>query len=223
MGGMILDPILFGVFTLLYIFVLIWGVKRHKKTASAILFLVVIALIYDNGVLAVGHLIGGGELLELLNYGRYWLHALFTPTLILFSYFILREAGIHLAQKNWMLYLYSSLTIVAIIVEYFVELHGLRLAIQDAYGVLSYVSTQEASGPPPMIVIVLVALLFASIALWWKVEWWWMLVGTVVMSLGSAIPIDVGSNAITNAFELFLIIMLMLTAIHFSNKSYLYN
>ena len=211
-----MDPFIFGLFTLSYVIILIWGLIKHKKTASAILFLVILALIYDNGVLAVGHLIGGGELLELLNYGRFWLHGLFTPTLILFSYFVMREAGISFMQKKWILYLFIGLTIVAIMVEYFVELHGLQLAIQDAYGSLSYVSTQEASGPPPMILIVLIALLFAAIALLWKVKWWWMLIGVIVMGLGSAIPIEVSSNAITNAFELVLLITLMKTAVHFS-------
>lgn len=70
-----------------------------------------------------------------------------------------------------------------------------------------------------MILIVLVALFIAAIALAWKKKWWWMLTGTIIMTIGSAVPIDVGSNAITNAFELILIWTLMLTAIHFSQNT----
>lgn len=213
-----MDSYIFGLFAIAYLAVFIWGFKKHKKTASAILFLVVFALIFDNTVLAIGHLIGDGKLLEYLSYGRFWLHALFTPTLILFSLFVMREAGIRFAKKKWAAVVFGALTVVAIVVEYFAELRGLNLEPQEAYGVLSYAATQKVSGPPPMIIFVLVALFVAAIALARKKKWWWMLVGTIVMTIGSAVPIDVDSNAITNAFELFLIITLMATAIHYSKK-----
>lgn len=66
-----MDPYIFGFFALAYIAIFIWGMAKHKKTASAILFLVVIALIYDNAILALGHVIGEGELLKALSYGRF--------------------------------------------------------------------------------------------------------------------------------------------------------
>ena len=213
-----MDPYIFGFFTIAYIFLFIWGLVKHRKTASAIIFLVIIALIYDNGILALGHVIGEGKLLEYLSYGRFWLHALFTPTLILFSLYIMREAKIKRVQKSWVGYVFGILTIVAIVVEYVMNLNGLKLSLEESFGVLSYASTQEVSGPPAMILIVLVALIIAAVALVWKRKWWWMLVGTIIMALGSAVPIDVESNALTNAFELFLIASLMLTAIHFSRE-----
>lgn len=129
----------------------------------------------------------------------------------------MKEANLHFAYKKWVPFTFGALWVVAMIVEYFAELSGLELAPEESYGVLSYSTTEAASGPPPMILIVLVALLIASIMLAWKRKWWWMLVGTIVMTIGSAFPIDIGSNAITNAFELVLIATLMWTAIHFSN------
>lgn len=214
-----MDPYIFGFFAIVYLVILVWGLMKHLKTASSILFLVVAALIFDNAVLALGHLIGEGQVLEYLSYSRFWLHALCTPTLIIFSLFVMREAGIKFAQKKWAFYTFGGLMIVAMIVEYFVELANLKLTPQEAYGVLSYATIQEASGPPPMILIVLVALFIAAIALAWKKKWWWMLTGTIIMTIGSAVPIDVGGNAITNAFELILIWTLMLTAIHFSQNT----
>jgi hypothetical protein len=212
------DPLIFGLFAVAYIASLILGFKKHSKTASAILFLTIIGLIYDNGVLAIGHLIGEGILLENLNLGRFWIHALFTPTLLLFSLFILREAGIHIAFKTWFVVSFVVLWIVATIVEIIVEIRGLELTVQESYGVLSYAAVETASGPPPMILIVLIGLLIAGILLAWKKKWWWMLVGTIAMTIGSAVPFDIGSDAATNAFELFLIITLLWTAIRFSNQ-----
>lgn len=214
-----MDPYIFGFFAIAYILIFVWGLIKHQKTASAILYLVIIALIYDNGILALGHVIGEGKILEYLSYGRFWLHALFTPTLILFSLYIMREANIRLAQKSWVGYVFGILMIVAIVIQYSLDLSSLKLGLQEPYGVLSYASTQKASGPPLMILLVMATLFIAAIALVWKRKWWWMLVGTIVMTIGSALPIEIESNAVTNALELFLIATLMRTAIHFSKQA----
>ncbi len=39
------------------------------------------------------------------------------------------------------------------------------------------------------------------------------------MTIGSAVSIDIDSDTITNAFELILILTLMLTSIHFSKET----
>lgn len=50
---------------------------RHGWWLHANLPLLVVAgLVYDNGLLAAGHLIGTGPLLEGLNLARFWIHAL---------------------------------------------------------------------------------------------------------------------------------------------------
>lgn len=213
-----MDLLLFGLFAVVYVEILIQGWQKHLKTASAILFLTVIGLIYDNLILAIGQWIGEGALLENLNYARFWIHALLTPTLILFSLFVLREAGIRVAHKTWFTISFVTLWIVATVVEFIVELRELELQLEESYGVLSYVAAWTASGPPPMILIVLVGLLIAGILLAWKKKWWWMLIGTIAMSIGSAVPLNIGSDAATNAFELFLIITLVWTAVRFSSQ-----
>lgn len=214
-----MDQYIFGLFALAYVALLIWGFVKHEKTPSSILFIVILALIYDNTILAVGHLFGEGETLRMLNYGRFLLHAVFTPLLILFSLFVLKEANIRFAQKPWVLYVFSGLTVAAMIAEYFFMLRNLTLKVDNSYGVVSYTSAESASGPPLMIILVVLALLFASIVLVWKRKWWWMLIGIIAMALGSALSLLIKSNAIPNALELILSFTLMLTAIHFSKSS----
>ena len=213
-----MDPYIYGFFALVYIVVLAWGIMKHEKTESAILFVVIIALIYDNIILALGHLIGAGETLKALSYWRFLLHAIFTPMLILFSLFILKEANIRFMQKKWVVIAFGLLTVTAMIAEYFFELRDLTLKVEEAYGVVSYTSA-SSSGLPIMISLVIVALLFASIILVWKRKWWWMLVGLVVMAVGGVFNRLFASNTITNALELALVITLMYTAIHFSKSS----
>ena len=207
-----MDSFIFGFFAIAYVLLLIWGLRTHKKwTFSSVIFFVVLALIYDNAIYALGILIGEGTLLETLNLLRFWFHMLFTPTLILFSLMAMSEAGIEWAQKAWVVWLGVLYAIAALIVEYVTVLNGLSLEVSEEYGALSYSSAEEASGPPMMIILVLIALVIAGIMLWWKAKWPWMFVGTVIMTIGSAVPFDLGSNALTNAFELILLFTLVWT------------
>ena len=213
-----MDSYIFSLFAFAYIVLLIWLLWKHAKTASIILVFVILALIYDNAILAAGDFIGEGELLEILSVPRFWLHALFTPLLIIFSYIILVEARVPFSTKTWVAILYTIGTIVAIIMEYVVMLKDLSLKVTDEYDVISYTSAMESTGPPVMMMIVIVALVVTAIVLGWKRKWWWMLVGIIVMGLGSAITPFIESNAVTNLSELCLIITLVATAIHFSHK-----
>lgn len=207
-----MDSFIFGFFAIAYVLLLIWGLRTHKKwTFSSVIFFVVAALIYDNTIIALGVLIGDGALLESLSLLRFWFHMLFTPTLILFSVMAMSEAGIEWAQKAWVVWLGAVYAIAAMIVEYVTVINGLALEASEDYGALSYSSAEEASGPPMMIILVLIALVIAGIMLWWKAKWPWMFVGTVIMTIGSAVPIDIGSNALTNAFELVLLFTLVWT------------
>ena len=207
-----MDSFIFGFFALAYVLLLIWGLRTHKKwTLSSVIFFVVGALIYDNAIYALGILIGEGTLLEALSLLRFWFHMLFTPTLIIFSAVAIREAGIEWAQKAWVLWFSVIGAIAAMIIEYVTVLNGLALEVSEEYGALSYSSAEEASGPPLMILLVLIALVIAGIMLWWKAKWPWMFVGTVIMTIGSAVPLDIGSNALTNAFELILLFTLVWT------------
>lgn len=213
-----MDSYIFSLFAFAYIVLLIWLLWKHAKTASIILVFVILALIYDNGILAAGDFIGEGELLEILSIPRFWLHAFFTPLLIIFSYFVLVEARILFAQKKWVAILFIVGTIVAIIMEYVFMVKDLSLKVTDEYGVMSYTSAVESSGLPVMMIIVIAALVVAAIVLVWKRKWWWMLVGIIVMGLGSAISPLIESNTVTNLSELCLVITLVATAIHFSHK-----
>lgn len=207
-----MDSVIFSLFSIAYVILLFWGLRTHRRwTLSSVIFFVVAALIYDNAIYALGTFIGEGTFLKTLNLLRFWFHALFTPTLILFSLTSLRGAKIKWAQQSWVLLIGFLYTIAAMIIEYTTELNGLVLQASEEYGALSYSSAEQASGPPIMILMVLLALLIAGIMLWRKARWPWMFIGTVIMTIGSAVPFNIGSNAITNAFELILLFTLVWT------------
>ena len=217
-----MDTIIFWAFAVAYVaLIILLGVRHKKVRLSSVLFLVLIALVYDNLMINSGRFIGKGDLLQTLNFGRFWLHALFTPTLIIFSIAILQEASVAWVNTKVAITLTALLFLVAIVIEFMTELNGLTLAPTEAYGALSYSSVEETTGPPFMILVMLIALLIAACTLTKLFQWWWMLIGAIVMTIGSAVPIDIQSNAITNLFELFLLFTLVLTQKHFNKQNFI--
>lgn len=209
-----MDPYIYALYSLIYLFLFLWGLKLSIKygffTLLNVLLLVTFGLVYDNLVLAMGSIIGKGSFLKGLNGMRYWIHALFTPLLILFSWSALRKTGIRWLKERASFILAGLFTLALMIAELIQNTLGMKLEPSEKYGVLSYEST-GAHGPPIMIIGVTFALLLAGITLWKKLGWKWMAIGVFLMGVGSAVPIPLESDAVTNGFELILLISLWAT------------
>lgn len=210
-----MDTFLYFLFAALYAILLIWGLygirKQDLARWTSVIYIVIMPLIYDNLLLATGKWIGEGELLESLNFSRFCLHALITPLLVMYSIGTLRESGIEWAKKKWLVILGILYTVGLIVLEFSIEVKGLELEVVKEYGVISYSNVEEATGPPIMVLLVTLILIVASAILWKKTKWPVFFIGAVVMTIGSAVPINVDSGAVTNAFELVLIFTLIWT------------
>ena len=190
----------------------LYGIRKHDLARwTSVIYIVIVTLIYDNLLLATGKWIGEGALLESLNFARFCLHALITPLLVMYSVGTLRESGIEWAKKKWLVLAGILYTVGLIVVEFATEVFGLELEVVKEYGVISYSNVEEAAGPPIMVLLVTLILIVASVILWKKTKWPVFFIGAVVMTIGSAVPINVESGAVTNAFELFLIFTLIWT------------
>ena len=213
-----MDKWLYLLFALAYLVLFIFMVRSMKRNGIAslsnVLILVILPLIYDNTILGVGSWIGEGQTLEVLNTARYWMHAILTPLLIVFSLGVLRRARVHWANTSAALWITVIYAFAAFMVELVTVLLNLSLEAEVKYGVLSYSSTNSPSGPPIMILMVTLALLVSSIILWKRTGWFWMFIGVALMLVGSMIDIPVESAAITNAFELILLTSLVATKLH---------
>lgn len=210
-----MDTFLYFLYTLLYTALLIWGLygirKQELARWSSVIYIVILPLIYDNLILATGKWIGEGELLESLNFSRFCLHALITPLLVMYSIGTLRESGIEWAKKKWLVIVGIIYTIGLMVLEFSVEVVGLEIEVVKEYGVVSYSNVEEATGPPIMVLLVTLILIVASAIIWKKTKWPIFFIGAVVMTIGSAVPFNIESGAVTNAFELFLIFTLIWT------------
>ncbi len=211
---------LFFAFAYLVLFILMIRNMRGYgiNSLSNVLVLVIIPLIYDNAILGVGSWIGEGQTLEVLNTARYWMHAIFTPLLIVFSLDVLRRARFNWANTSAALWITVIYALAAVVVELITVVLDLSLKAETKYGVLSYSTTNSPSGPPIMILMVTLALLVASILLWKRTGWFWMFVGVALMLVGSMVDIPIESGAITNAFELILLTSLVMTKNHQDKK-----
>ena len=213
-----MDIWLYLMFALAYLVLFIIMVRSMKRNGIAslsnVLILVILPLIYDNTILGVGSWIGEGQTLEVLNTARYWMHAILTPLLIVFSLGVLRRARVNWANTSAALWVTVAYAFAAFMVELFTVLLNLSLEAEVKYGVLSYSSTNSPSGPPIMILMVTLALLVSSIILWKRTGWFWMFIGVALMLVGSMIDIPIESAAITNAFELILLTSLVVTKLY---------
>lgn len=210
-----MDTLLFLGFAAAYAALLVWGItlaaRRRWWTPANLPLLVVAALVYDNLVLGTGRWIGEGPLLESLNYARFYVHAAVTPVLVAWALHTLRRAGFGWAQARWYQVASIGAALALTVLEYFVEVRGLHLIPREEYGVLSYTGSEPADGPPIMVLIVAAVLLVAGAMVWKRQGWPWLFVGALVMTIGSAVQLPVESGAVTNAFELALLVSIIAT------------
>lgn len=209
-----MDPFIYALYSLSYLFLFLLGMKLSMRnglfTLPNVLLLVTFGLVYDNSVLALGSMIGEGHFLKSLNFMRYWFHALFTPTLILFSWAAVRETCLNWLSGRTAFITASFLTAAMIITELVQNTLGIAIEPAQKYGVLSY-KPGVSQGPPIMINGVSIVMLLSGLILWKKLKWKWMAIGVIVMGLGSAVPLPLKSEAATNGFELVLLISLWAT------------
>lgn len=210
-----LDTLLFFGYFAIYLVLLILGIRLAKQhgwnTLSNVLLLILFGLVYDNAILALGKFIGEGNLLERLSYPRFYMHAFFTPLLVLFSLSALKRAAIQWAFTQRVQAVFYLITLSLILYELLAEINGLSLSANWNYGVLSYSNADASSGAPLMVLMVSIVLLISSLFIWRKQKWGWFFAATVIMFVGNAFPISLPSAAIANAFELILIVGLFLT------------
>ncbi|SER55196.1 hypothetical protein SAMN04487944_10623 [Gracilibacillus ureilyticus] len=215
-----MDTFFYFLFVIAYISLLVWAVYSSSQNLSyrSFLFLVITGLVYDNALLAFGRFIGAGELLETLNAARYWIHAIVTPTLVLYCYGILKLLNIEWVNSNKGKMVFYYITLLLIAIELIIEVIPLNLKPVWENGVLNYAPVTANNHPPYMILAVTVILLVTSIILCKKTKWKWMLIGTVLMGAGSAAAPLFPSGALTNGFELILIFTLVITKIYIERK-----
>ncbi|MEH7123500.1 hypothetical protein V7122_18810 [Bacillus sp. JJ1532] len=218
-----MDTVIYSLLTIAYLIlfaVVVLLAKWHSwADIGNVLLMVILALLYDNGILALGKYIGEGDLLRALNLTRYYLHALITPLLVLFAWNTLVKANLKWAKKGIVPWLAVLLTLCLIIIEFVTVVRGISLEPTMKYGVLSYKNVGAGNFPPFMIIGVSIVLVVTSIMIWIKQKWPWYFIGTLIMCLTPMIHF-LKTDALHNIAEFVLILALLATKAYQDKKIY---
>ncbi|WP_042221992.1 hypothetical protein [Oceanobacillus manasiensis] len=216
-----MDTFLYTFYTMAYVIILIWSLRstpsKFRWSLRSFVHLVIIGLIFDNAVIASGKFIGEGEFLAFLNEMRYWIHAFITPTLVLYALGLLRLTSAKWRKSGLALGSFILFTVGLIVYEIQTGILNKTLEPVWEYGVLRYNTVESSSGPPIMILLVMVLLLVTSIILWKLTKWPWMFVSLCIILVLNVIPFNFASSAVTNGFELLLMLLLVVTKKHYEH------
>ncbi|MFF5898918.1 hypothetical protein ACFY8O_23760 [Streptomyces argenteolus] len=189
------------------------SVARCRRTVpglpTVVPVLVCAALVWDNGVIAVGDLLGAGPLLETLSVPRFAAHALLTPLLVLWSLSVADRAGLPWARRRGVRGAAVGLTALLVAAGVLHDVLGLTLRTERWADTLRYVNDAASPvGPLPAIVTGLVVLL-TGIALWRST-------GFARLAVAAAVMVAVSGAAATvpplgNAAEVVLNAGLLMT------------
>lgn len=202
-----------SILAVAYAGLFLWGLFIRKKQNTpfytSVLLLVLLALLYDNTVLALGKAIGEGTALERLNAGRFWLHAACTPLLILTAYHILWKERFAFAMTRWMKALAWLLTLGLILYQAAVAFsETAELQAVTEHGVLHYKPASEA-GIPIMVIIVTAAISAVGALLLFRRRWIWLALGILILLGGTFVSMK--QPMLHNVFEWILMLSLLLT------------
>lgn len=175
-------------FVFSWLFFRLWKLRRASQTRAAgglILQLVLFSLVYDSLVIAVGSLVGENELLLRLNLGRYVFFAVFTPLLMITGTDFAARAGVIWAEK-WYFQVVIWLAAMSLVAQGGVLVWQYKdaLVAQEVWGALRYVP--DISFFPFAALLTDIVLIFLGGLIWWKNKWPWMMIGAVVLLVGSA-------------------------------------
>jgi hypothetical protein len=166
-------------FAHLALIVVTWRVgRRAAPTAVWLLTAVLLAIAYDNLVIAAGA-IGEGSLLERISVGRVFLHVLAVPLLIPVGALLSARAGVGWCRRAAVRTGAFALAGVLILFGVLDDLLGLELVPVTEWGLVRYVAAE--GGPPVGAILAILLLLVVGASTWQVARWPWLFAGAVAM------------------------------------------
>lgn len=200
--------------------------KWIKFSGLFFLSIVTSALIYDNIIIAIGSNIGVGDYLRALSYGRFILHGLCTPLLILECYYILERTGDELfsARRYPAAVLFTIVFIIIGLAEIGYGENDLlpncsKGLIRFVAGIVptnqqcdefEYPAVMKAASPPIGAILTIITIIFFGIRMAYKSKHFAMVFGAIVMIICAGVPTSVGGVVVGNAGEVFLILCILI-------------
>ncbi len=204
-----LDQLLYSVYSIAFIVLAGWSLRlwlRSHSVGTLMVFVVMLAMIYENGILALGVFIGHGSLLEALSWARFVGYAVFPPLLVISGVELAFRAGVDWAQRKevrrgaWLL----ALALAAFAL--FVEVIGRELEPRVLNGVVRYMWVSK--GVPPLAVILMnVVLVGCGFFIWRRTHNAILLAGAALLFVGDGLA--AGKYVLGSGIELTFMVFLL--------------
>ncbi|MBK8020763.1 MAG: hypothetical protein IPK19_04870 [Chloroflexi bacterium] len=184
-----MDQFLYSAYTVILIVLTaltarIW--LRTRSVGTLMMLLVNAALIYENGVLALGVVIGHGPLLESLSWLRFIGYAAFPPLLVISGLDMARRSGVTWAGDRRVRIGGWVVAAALIVLGLAVEVFGRALEPRVMNGVVRYMWMTK--GIPPMAVILMTLMLIGiGLALWRQTRFAGLFVGSLLLLVGNGL------------------------------------
>lgn len=205
-----MDQLLYTAYALIFVALSIWAwqLYLHSRNVGTLMTLVVsAAMVYENGILALGVLIGHSPLLEALSWLRFIGYAVIPPLLVISGLEMASRVGVGWAQRPvvkrgaWLLALALAASAL------FVEVIGRQLEPRILNDVVRYMWVNK--GVPPLAVILMnAALIGFGFAMWRKAHYPLLLLGSVLLFVGDGLAAGkyVIGSGVELAFMVFIIV-----------------
>lgn len=151
-----------------------------------LLMLVVVGSTYDSLIISIGRFLKENPYLQLLNRLRFLLHSLFVPCLIVVATGIActigprGSAASHAYAWGW------AIATGLVILDLLLNFRDLQLKPITYAGTVRYVAQQKTIPVPAVATTLIVGVV--GLFLWFRIHWPWLLVGSVCVFVGNAIP-----------------------------------
>lgn len=203
---------------------------RYRDWLLFLTLLLMVALPYDTGIVALGSTIGEGDLLKALSAPRLNWFYLTAPLLLLIAGGIARRADFAWAQSNWVLGVLGLFALGFIVNDASKIFQVPTLYPACFEDVLRYVSSVKPSqactpGQPGIDVggslpwaglAGMLVMLVVGALLWWKHRWPWLVLGAVASAVVLGLP-NTPIGPLNTFYGDFLSMgSILWTAIHFS-------
>ncbi|GAA0470596.1 hypothetical protein Aca07nite_31400 [Actinoplanes capillaceus] len=185
--------------------------RRRPDWALTLLILVLLGLIWDNAVIAMGATIGEGDTLEALSFPRYAAHGILVPLLIMVGVGLARRHDVRFFTGATVPAVLGTVTALLITIGIWLDIVTLDLEPTRYADTLRYTNA-AAHGPPIPAVATILILIAIGALLLARARQPWLLAGSIAMF--AAAGAAVAGFWIGNVGELILILTIWRTATH---------
>ncbi|WP_144121212.1 hypothetical protein [Catellatospora sichuanensis] len=165
------------------------GLAARRRSAAgpaaALVAVICVGLAYDSGAVAIGRLLGFGSALEAVNAPRFWIHAVFTPLLIVAAAALAARLGVTALARRAVRIAGGVLVTALIALGVADDIIALRLEPRGYADTLRYGNAATA-GPPIPAIVTMVVLVVIGVLVWRVARFPWLCLGALAMFAAAA-------------------------------------